>query len=80
MKENKIDDNVRISLASDQSHEKVVAEIYKGDKFVALVSNDDGVPIVEIPGVGLDESCISRSMPLQDFQEALNLAVRSLAD
>lgn len=68
----------RIEIASDQEHESVVAEIYRGDKFVALVSQDDGTPIVEIPGSGLDETYISRTIPLQELRDALDAAVQRL--
>ena len=70
----------RIEIASDQEHEKVVAEIYQDDKFVALVSQDDETPIVEIPGPGLDEAYISRTIPLQALRDALDAAVQRLSD
>jgi hypothetical protein len=68
----------KICIASDQEHEKVVAEIYQGDRFVALVSQDNDQPMVEFPGLGLDESCLSRVVPLKGFQEAMSVAVRRL--
>ena len=80
MKESSVSEEIRVSIASDEEHEHVVAEIYRGDKFVALVSQDHGYSVVELPGPGLDESCISRVIPLKEFQEALELAQRRLAD
>ena len=68
----------RIEIASDQEHEKVVAEIYRDDKFVVLVSQDDDTPIVEIPGPGLDEAYISRTIPVQELRDALDAAVERL--
>jgi len=70
----------RVIVASDQEHEKVFVEIYQGDKFVVLVSQDNDTPIVEIPGVGLDESYISRTIPLAEFRDALDAAVKRLND
>ncbi len=68
----------RIEIVSNQEHEKVVAEIYRDDKFVALVSHEDEIPIVEIPGPGLDEAYISRTIPLQELRDALDAAVQRL--
>ena len=72
-------ETIRVAIASDQEHEKVVAEIYREDRFVALVSQDDGELVVEIPGPDLDEGCICRSIPLEELQQALELAKRRLS-
>jgi len=77
-------EGIHVTIASDEEHEKVFAEIYYGDtfvygdKFVMLVSNEHGTPMVEIPGGGHDESCIARVVPFEWLQEALQVAVRRL--
>lgn len=73
-----MEQGLRIIIVSDQEHEKVVAEIYREDKFVALVSQDDGIPIVEMPGPGMDEEYITRTLPLQHLCDALEIAVKKL--
>lgn len=78
MEINPSSEKIRVDIASDQKHEKVVAEIYQGNKFVVLVSQDHATPLVEIPGHGFDESCISRVIPLKELQDALEIAVRRL--
>jgi hypothetical protein len=80
MREDFVSKVIRVGIASDQEHEHVVAEIYWGDKFVALVSQDSDFPIVEFPGPGLDEACISRVIPLKTLLEALELATRRLKE
>ncbi|GAB4160270.1 MAG: hypothetical protein Tsb009_37590 [Planctomycetaceae bacterium] len=71
---------IQVNIASDQEHEKVVAEIYHDGKFVMIVSRDHETAMVEIPGAGLDESCISRTVPLEELQEALRIAALRLND
>lgn len=78
MKEGSVRNEIRICIASDQEHEQVVAEIYLDNKFVALVSKDHDDALVEFPGSGLDESCISRCIPLKELQSALELAINRL--
>lgn len=75
-----MDERYRVMIASDAEHEKVFAEIYFDDKFVALVSQEGGLDqkILEFPGTGLDESVILREVGLDDFQQLLDLAVRKL--
>lgn len=80
MSESQKSDDVRIDLASDQDHERVVAEIYFHNQFVALVSNDNGVEVIEFPGPGLDESCIARSIPRDAFLHALSIASNRLKE
>lgn len=69
-----------VMIASDDDHDKVYAEIYFEGKFVALVSQEQGLEnkILEIPGPGLVEAQISRRVELEAFQEALNTAARKL--
>ncbi len=69
-----------VMIASDLDHEKVYAEIYCDDKFVALVSQEHGLEhkMLEVPGPGLVEEQISREVDLKGFQHALELAARKL--
>jgi hypothetical protein len=53
---------VIVEIASDQTHEKVVAEIIVDGKFVCVLSNDHDELIVEFPGPGLDESLVARTV------------------
>jgi hypothetical protein len=53
---------VVVEIASDQTHEKVVAEIIVDGKFVCVLSNDHDELIVEFPGPGLDESLVTSSL------------------
>ncbi len=73
-------ETIRVGIASDREHEKVFAEVYRNDKFVATVSQDDDNLLVELPGPNLDEACVSRTIPLKDLQEALVLAQSLLTE
>lgn len=68
-------------IASDDEHEKVFAEIYYKDKFVALVSQEAGLNRlnIEFAGSGLEESLIARQVDLIGFQQALISAEKRLA-
>lgn len=65
-------------IASDPDHEKVYAEIYFGEKFVALISQEAGPEslMLELPGCELDQEQIIRNVNLEGFIVAL----RSAAD
>lgn len=69
-----------IIIADDADHEKVFAEIYSSDKFVACVSQEEGRGqlTVELPGPGLDETCILRHVPLTDLVWLLEEAAQKL--
>jgi hypothetical protein len=62
-----------VVIASDTGHERVVAEIYYGDVFVALISQERGVGEFEIEfaGVGLVESLVVRKVGLEGFLRAV---------
>ena len=70
-----------ITIASDAEHEKVFAEIYHQGKFVALVSQENGLdqPNVEFPPPGVDETMITRAVDMAGFQQALIAAMKKLA-
>jgi hypothetical protein len=76
-----MDGNYEIIIADDPDHDKVFAEIYRNNKFLALVSQDDGQDRlkVELPGLGLDEGQVVREAPLVDFVAMLGQAAKKLA-
>jgi len=69
-----------VILASGPDHERLTAEIFFDDKFVALVSQEQklGEFNLELPSLGLDESLIQRKVELTGFQEAITLARKRL--
>lgn len=79
-KERAVHNTFTVVIASDPDHEKVYAEIYCNDRFVALVSQEHGphVKVLELPGPGLDEQLVSRKVDLVGFQQALEQAARML--
>jgi len=72
----------KVMIASDLDHDRVYAEIYCDDRFVALVSQEQGLEsaVLEIPGPGLAEEQICRQVDLDAFIEAVNLARSRLAE
>lgn len=75
-----MDGRYEVQIADDSEHEKVFAEIYRNNKFLALISQEDGSDRlkVELPGLGLDENCVIREIPLDDFITILGEAARKL--
>ena len=69
-----------VTIASDEEHDKVFAEIFCGEKFVALVSQEKGVDRLEIefPPAGIDEKLIMRAVDMEGFQQALVAAMKRL--
>ena len=65
---------VVVEIASDQTHEKVVAEIIVDGKFVCVLSNDHDELIVEFPGPGLDESLVARTVSLESHLRGVEIA------
>jgi len=65
---------VVVEIASDQTHEKVVAEIIVDGKFVCVLSNDHDELIVEFPGPGLDESLVTRTVSLESLLRGVEIA------
>jgi|LakMenE18May11ns_1017448.scaffolds.fasta_scaffold9820358_1 hypothetical protein len=65
---------VIVEIASDQTHEKVVAEIIVDGKFVCVLSNDHDELIVEFPGPGLDESLVARTVSLESLLRGVEIA------
>ena len=74
-----MNDKFKITIASDGEHERVFAELYYGEKFVALVSQEkDGVLEIEFPSAEMDPSMILRKIDLSSFQAALISAALKL--
>lgn len=73
-------DGFKILIASDTDYEKVFAEIYYNEKFVALISQEQGVDRmkVEFPRSDMNESMVLREIDLEGFQEALYKAAKKL--
>ena len=69
-----MDEPVVVEIASDQTHEKVVAEIIVDGKFVCVLSNDHDELIVEFPGPGLDESLVARTVSLESLLRGVESA------
>ena len=65
---------VVVEIASDQTHEKFVAEIVVDGKFVCVLSNDHDELIVEFPGPGLDESLVTRTVSLESLLRGVEIA------
>ena len=68
-------DQPKIIIASDVDHEKLIAEIYRNDEFIALLQQEDGVEDIKI-----EFSPNLTSLNLDWFQNALNEAKRKLLE
>jgi hypothetical protein len=77
-----MDGHYEVIIADDPDHDKVFAEIHRNNKFLALISQEEGLDrlVVELPGPGLDESQIVRQVPLADFKAVLDQAAKKLSD
>jgi len=75
-----VTERYNVIIASDPEHEKVFAEIQCDNKFLALISQEEGEDrlLVELPGLGLDEYCVVRQARLTDFIDVLNQAADKL--
>ena len=71
-----------ITLASGPDYERLFAEIYYDEKFVLLVSQENGPEdlLVEIPGPGLVEERICREVSWQGLLRALEAAAQILLE
>ena len=70
----------RIQVCSDTDYEKLIAEIYVEDSFIALVHQErnDGVLEVVFPGPDQSQSAVLRHIELPTLMEALREAKREL--
>ena len=60
-------------IASDEDHEEIFAEVYFAGKFIALVSQEEGIDQLklEFPGAGFDEDLVLRETYMDGFLNAL---------
>ena len=72
-------ENIGITIASDVAYDKLIAEIYIDGKFVALISQDDGIDKlkIEFPRT-YNPSDICESTNLEMFIDALHNAKEQL--
>jgi hypothetical protein len=72
----KDDTQFHIIVASPSDYEELVAEIYVGGKYVALISQEEGGERlkIELPGTDLDEGVIQRVVNLDVFLQAIAAA------
>jgi hypothetical protein len=68
-----------IIVASDDKYDKVVIEIYYNEKFVGLISQEEGKDKlqIEFPSIDVKENVVIRKIPLNEFlkiiEEAKNI-------
>lgn len=67
---------IKIIVCSDTDYEQLIAEIYIDGKFVALLSQDDGIDnlSVEFAGCDQNQTAITRRVKYVDIHAALELA------
>ena len=75
-------DNVKVVLSSDMGYEKLTAEIFIDEKFVALINQDKGFDNLrlEFPDSYADESSVLRTVSLDLFNTAIEMAVSKLKE
>lgn len=69
-----------ILIASDSNYEKVFAEIYYDKKFVALVSQENGIKNlnIEFPDNTVDQNQVAKKIDYDQFIAALGVAKSKL--
>ncbi len=74
------DTDLEIILSSDSDYEKLTAEILYYGKFIALVSQDDGIENckVEFPNGDCDENLVVRKIDLDVLKKGLAMAKQKL--
>ncbi len=74
------DTDIEIILSSDGEYEELTAEIHYNGKFVALLSQDDGIENckVEFPGADCEESLVQRKIDLDVLEKGLAMAKQKL--
>ncbi|WP_419905311.1 hypothetical protein [Kiloniella sp.] len=70
------DSDIKILLSSDGSYDELTVEIFYKDQFVALINRDGGIENlkIEFPSKCVDENLISRTIDLNIFEKAIELA------
>lgn len=78
----KQDPKLETVIASDVDYAELIAEIYSDGKFVALVSQDDGIKHLKVvfPGCDGNEVAIVRNVGLEWLKQALVQAEIALVD
>jgi len=73
-------DGLKVLICSDVEYDKLIAEIYHHDRYVALISKEDGPNqlAVEFPGPGMNEDVVTRKVDLVWLEAALAAARRKL--
>jgi hypothetical protein len=69
------EDQLKIVIASDVDYEKLIAEIYHNDEFIALLQQEDGADNIKV-----EFSPDLVSLNLEWFQNALNKAKNKLLE
>lgn len=71
---------MRVQICSDIDYDFLIAELYQGEEFIALVSQEEGADKlkVEFPGQDGSASAASRVLDFSEFFEALALAKERL--
>jgi hypothetical protein len=74
--------DIKITVCSDLDYDHLIAEIYIADRFVALISQEEGKENlkIEFPRVGMTENAICEKAGLVQFMEAVEIARRRLVD
>lgn len=70
----------KIVVCSDSDYERLIAEIYVDEKFVALVSQEEGAENfkIEFPGLDQNENAVCRVTDLKCFLDAVEAAKSEL--
>ena len=74
--------DIKILLSSDFNYEKIVAEIYYKEKFVALINQDEGLDnlIIEFPDSTMEDNMIIRKLNFSVLEKGLILAKQALQE
>lgn len=72
--------DIKIIIFSSSDHNELVAEIYYKSKYVALVSQDDGINNlkIEFPDEKQNQEAILRNINLNIFLAAIEMAKKEL--
>lgn len=74
------DSGIEILLSSDSDYAELTAEILYNGKFIALLSQDDGVKNlkIEFPATDVEEDMVLRQIDLATFEKGLELAKKKI--
>lgn len=73
---------IKILICSDIDYEQLIAEVYIGGKFVALISQDEGASNLKVifPDCDQNETAIARKVDYSTLHVALEKARRELVE